>query len=169
MTADAILDELITLKANEIKEIKARCVYLLNKNTKGKKDFNPTPFIDTLYLHLRLQGRKLGLSNFQPVEKLAQVKAKAVEDFIVKARTVEHWTDLHFTRHVGDDKLLQERLIQLLITLYIAHMRSIFDTINPWNLLACIDYIPQVFEDAFPEYIANNLQGLVIKHLSAQL
>ena len=162
MNIDAILEALLTLGPDELKAVKAKCVYVLNKK-KTNSDVEVNRFADILYMHLRSQGRKMGLTNFPTIEQAAQTKPQVITNFINKVDKIElFWLRVNFAEYFGDSKDLQEKLIVLLVSLYIKHIKSIFETINPWNLLACIDYLPQAFEAAFPEYIANDMQGVII-------
>jgi len=164
MNIDAILEGLLTCKPNELKQIKARCVYILNKKKTGD-EICINAFSDILYLNLRKQGRKIGLNNFQTLERASQLKPQAIDDFISKAYNVEIWINQHFDDYLKESTELREKFIAFLSLLYVGYIRSIFDSVNPWNLLACIDYLPQAFEVEFPEYIANNLQGVIVNKI----
>ena len=161
MNIDAILEALLTLTPDQLKAIKARCVYVLNKK-KTNSEITITGFTDILYMHLRRQGRKLGLNNFPTLEKASQLKPQAIDSFIAKASAIDVWININFKKHLNDSKDLHEKFVAFLVILYTGYIRHIFETINPWNLLACIDYLPQAFEYEFPEYIANGMQGVII-------
>lgn len=166
MNVDEIMAVLSTLTPTDLDTIRTKCSYLLNKlpSQQSGNTTATTPFIEMLYLHLRSCGHKCGLLNFPTMDQLGQKKPGTLKDFITKAQEVEQWFTTSFGKDIPNT-YLRDQMIHMLIRRYIKHLSCSFTTINPWNLIACINYIPQVFEQEFPEYIANNLQKIVINQL----
>lgn len=154
---ESIVSQLAMLSKDDLKKVKSMSDFLLGGDEAGTPSNPEDPFEEVLFQSINAEMQNLG---FRPVSYSAFKEMNAYKAWKRDWPSAKEFLQTSFGKE-GEKKSVQIAICRIIIKESVTWMRKVGIPVTTANACKAVGKFPQLFDRAFPGYLASGIAYLV--------